>query len=254
MDLRYTLDLLKELTRKEVKVRYKNSYLGYLWSIGNPLALAVVFYFVFVVVAGARFGQKDYMALLICGLFPWQWFQNSVSGASLTFVGNSSLIKKVFFPRELLVYAMVMSDLIHFLVSIPIIFAAVLIVGLPPSFMWLAFPLVILPQLLLVSGVALFVSTINLFFRDLERLVVVMLTLAFYCTPVIYPESEVPAQFAPYMKLNPMAPLIACYRDVFMNNSFDFQNWILAMGYGIVAFLVGYLVYSRLKWRFAELV
>jgi len=115
----YYKDLIVALTQKELKVKYKRSFLGYLWSIANPLALALVFYVAFKVVM--RIPIENYTLFLISGLFPWQWFSNSVSSSAMVFVGNASLIKKVNFPRESLVIATVLNDMLHFILSIPVI-------------------------------------------------------------------------------------------------------------------------------------
>lgn len=247
------LELLLELSRKEVKVRYKNSYFGYLWSVAHPLALTLVFFFAFKLVIGIP--EEEYALFIICGLFPWQWFQNSVTASTTTFIRNATLIKKVFFPRDLLVSAAVLSELAHFLVCLPIITAMVFVYGRRPSAIWLAgLPLLIGIQMMMTYGVSLFVSTINLFFRDIERLVTVLLTLLFYFTPVIYSYSLVPEQYRVYMNLNPLAPLIVSYRRLFLDNTLDGHNILTAFGYSAVLLLLGYLVYSRLKWRFAELV
>lgn len=253
MKISYYIELLTELTRKEVKVRYKNSYFGYLWSIANPLALALVFFFAMKLVM--KVPHEDYALFLICGLFPWQWFQNSITASSTTFIGNATLIKKVYFPRELLISAMVLSDLMHFLVCIPIIMAFVFIYGKTPSPIWLVgLPLLIIIQLMMTFGISLLVSTINLFFRDMERFILVILTLLFYCTPVIYSASDVPDNYRYYMNFNPMFPLINTYRELLLHNTLDIAQALIALGYGAVLLLLGYAVYSRLKWRFAELV
>ncbi len=116
---RYYFDLISVLTKKEIKVRYKNSVLGYVWSIANPLLYAIIFYFVFKIIM--RFRIKNYSLFLITGLFPWQWVNNSIIGSTGSFIGNVSLIKKINFPRLFLPLAQVLNDAFHFLVSIPVI-------------------------------------------------------------------------------------------------------------------------------------
>src|SRR2546425_9897030 len=174
-------DILLELTKKEVKVRYKNTYLGYLWSLLNPLASAAVLFFAFKIVM--RVPIENYTLFLLAGLFPWQWFSNSVNASASVFIANSSLIKKTSFPRELLVYSVVLNDLFHFLCSVPVIIILLVIHGKSPTLAWLLWlPLLVLCQALLVSGLSLVVASVNLFFRDLERLVGVGGNLLFYLT------------------------------------------------------------------------
>ena len=117
--VQHYIDLITVLTQKELKVRYKSSVFGYLWSIGHPLAFAFVFFIAFKVVM--KIEMEDYALFLIAGLFPWQWFSNSVNLSPMAFLGNASLIKKINFPRNVIPFAMVLQDMIHFLLSIPVI-------------------------------------------------------------------------------------------------------------------------------------
>src|SRR4030043_2235766 len=112
-------DLITVLTQKEMKVRYKSSFLGYLWSIAHPLAFALVFFIAFKIVM--RIAMENYTLFLIAGLFPWQWFSNSVNASPMAFLLNASLIKKVSLPRNILPLATVLQDMIHFLLAIPVI-------------------------------------------------------------------------------------------------------------------------------------
>src|SRR4030043_1394579 len=115
--IEYYKDLVLALTQKELKVKYRRSFLGYLWSVANPLALALVFFIAFKVVM--RIQIENYTLFLISGLFPWQWFSNSVSSSAMAFVSNASLIKKVNFRSESLVVATVLNDMLHFILSVP---------------------------------------------------------------------------------------------------------------------------------------
>jgi len=212
----YYRDLILTLVTKEFRVRYKSTFLGYVWSVLQPLAFAVVFYVVFRIVLRIR--MNNFALFLIAGLFPWQWFSNSVSAANGFFVGNSSLIKKVRFPRAFLVVAGVLNDLIHFVISIPVIVIFMLWHHRYPSLSWLwLIPLMVLIQFAFTYGLALLVATCNLFFRDLERLMMIFLLMWFYLTPVFYPVDMVPARYrAASLYANPMASVIACWRSVFL--------------------------------------
>src|SRR3989304_4621165 len=117
--IQHYIDLITVLTQKEIKVRYKSSIFGYLWSIGHPLAFAFVFFIAFKVVMKIQI--EGYVLFLIAGLFPWQWFSNSVNASPIIFLGNASMIKKVNFPRNIIIFTMVLQDLIHFVLSIPVI-------------------------------------------------------------------------------------------------------------------------------------
>ena len=248
------LDVLYVLTQKEVKIRYKRSFLGYLWSILQPLAFAIIFYMAFKVIM--RIQAEDYALLLIAGLFPWQWFVNSVNYAPNIFLANASIIKKLNFPRNALVFATVIQDMIHFVLSIPVIVMFLFIYGKAPSLSWLyAIPLLLLIQFIMVCGCALIIGSINLFFRDLERLVAIFTMILFYCTPIIYPVTMIPEQYRKILLYtNPIAPLVVSWRSLFIDGSINIQYVLVAAAYSVIFFVIGYYVYQRLMPKFAEVI
>ncbi len=249
----YYRDLIWVLLKKEIRVRYKNTVLGYAWSVLNPLAFAAAFYVLFKVFV--RIQMENYALFLICGLFPWQWFQNSVSLSSQHFLGNASLIKKVRFPREFLVLSGVLNDLLHFLASLPVIVFFLLLFGSGPSWAWFwQIPAMLAVQLAFSYGLALLVATCNLFVRDLERLIGILLLLWLYLTPVMFPVDMIPERFRWCLYANPMAATIECWRNVLMTGTLPADLWALAAGYGVLALAAGRLVYRSLERRFAELV
>ncbi len=252
MKSRYYFDLITELVKKELKVRYKNSVLGYLWSVLSPLASAIVFFIAFKIVIKLKI--ENYVLFLISGLFCWQWFVNSVLASSNLFLNNASLIKKVNFPRDSLVYSMVLSDALHFVLTIPVIFLFIVIYKQKFSVYLLFLPFVILAQFFLISGISLIISSINLFFRDLERLVLIFTNLLFYLTPIIYPESMVPQKYKVFIYFNPMAHFVILYRNIFLNNRFEYQNFVIGSLITLAIFFVGYKIYKSLQWKFAEIV
>ena len=246
-------DLLIVLTHKEMKVRYKSSVLGYLWSVANPLAIAVVFYLAFKIIM--RIQIEAYSLFLITGLFPWQWFSNSVSLSPMIFLSNASLIKKVKFPCNVLSVVNVLQDMIHFILAIPVIILFMIIYHKSPSWMWLCgIPLLLAVQFCMTYGIAVAISSVNLFFRDMERLTGIFMMLLFYCTPVIYPESMVPEHYRWLLTINPIAPLMINWRMLLMDGTLDPMYVALSIGYAAVFLVVGQTVYKRLCWRFAEVL
>lgn len=251
--LQYYIDLIVVLTQKELKVRYKNSILGYLWSVAHPLAFAVVFYVAFKIIV--RIPIENYALFLVCGLFPWQWFANSVNAAPMIFLGNAPLIKKVNFPKNLIPFTLVFQDMIHFILAIPVIVLFLLFSGKTPSLLWFAgVPILIVSQFLLVYGICLIVASLNLFFRDLERLTVILMTILLYVTPVFYSETMVPERFQGVLKLNPLTPLVVSWRNLLLEGTLRWENLLLAFFYGILFLALGYFVYRKLSWRFAEVL
>jgi len=251
--IKYYRDLILVLVGKEFKVRYKSTFLGYVWSVLNPLAFALVYWFVFGRILGVR--AEHFPLFLITGLFPWQWFLNSVNGSNYAFLGNDSLIKKVRFPRAFLVLAGVLNDLIHFLVSIPVIVLFMLYYGMYPSLSWVwLLPLLAGVQFALTFSVALFVGTSNLFFRDLERLTVIFTMMWFFLTPIIYPVSMIPTQYRWGLYVNPMAAMIMCWRAAFLEGRLPLGYLAVAAAFSAVACVLSGRMYRALQWRFAEIV
>lgn len=248
-------DLIVVLTQKEIKVRYKSSWLGYAWSVANPLAFALVYFMAFGVFMRVQVPGYPYPLFLVVGLFPWQWVANSLNAAPTTFVGNAVLIKKVRFPRAALVASVVLNDGLHFLVSVPVIVVLLLAYGFTPSWLWVpGVPLLVLAQLALVCGLALIVASLNLFFRDLERLTAIGTTFLFFLTPIIYPPDAIPATYQAVLRLNPVTPIIRSWQELFLAGTLD--AGLLAAGYAWagIFLLLGGLVYRALSPRFAELV
>jgi lipopolysaccharide transport system permease protein len=251
----WSTDLLLTLIQKEIKVRYKSSWLGYVWSVANPLAFAFVYLITFGVFMRMEIPGYPYSLFLVAGAFPWQWLANSVNAGPMTFVANASLIKKVRFPRNALVASGVLNDGIHFLVSIPVIALLLLVHGFGPSVSWLVgIPLLAVAQFLLAYGIALAVASLNLFFRDLERLTAIAVTFLFFLTPIVYPASAVPPRYEAVLRLNPVAPIIRAWQDLFLAGSIDPLLVATAYAYGLIFVLLGWLIYRWLSPRFAELV
>jgi len=252
-DFEYWRDLVWVLLIKEIRLRYKNTLLGYVWSVLNPLAFAAVFFVVFKVFV--RVEMENYLLFLICGLFPWQWFQNSMVAANHHFLGNSTLIKKVSFPRQFLVLAGVLNEVFHFAASLPVIVAFLLYYGLAPSWQWIfEIPLMVLLQFAFSYGLALTVATCNLFFRDLERLVGIFTMLWLYLTPVLYSVDMIPARYHWCLYINPMAMLIENWRGVLMRGELAAVPCLVTAGYGLLALWLGQSVYRAKERRFAEIV
>jgi lipopolysaccharide transport system permease protein len=246
-------DLIIVLTQKELKVRYKHNLLGYLWSIANPLAFAFVFFIAFKVVMKIK--MEDYALFLIAGLFPWQWFANSVTESPTVFIGNASIIKKINFPRNIIPLTIVLQDMIHFILSIPVIVLFLLIYHKTPSISWVyGVPFLLCIQLLTTYGVSLIISSINLFFRDIKHLTVILITFLFYLTPIIYPETMVPERYKQLISLNPIAPLMISWRNLLLRGNLELSYLMTSFTYSILLFIIGYIIYRRLSWRFAEVL
>ena len=248
-------DLILVLVQKEMKVRYKSSWLGYAWSVANPLLFSAVYYVALGVFLRFEVPGYPYPLFLIAGQFPWQWLSTSVGSAPVMFIYNASLIKKVRFPRNILVAGNVLSDAVHFLLTIPVITLGVLWYGFMPTWVWLpGIPLLAVAQFLTVYGVALAVASVNVFFRDLERLTAIFLQILFFLTPIVYSITSIPPEHHIWIQLNPIAPLICAWQQLFLDGTLNKSLVLQAYAYGLACVAVGSVVYRILSPRFAELV
>jgi len=165
------------------------------------------------------------------------------------------LIKKVNFRREVLVIAAILNDMLHFALSIPIIVVFIFFYGLRPAWIWIiGIPMLIVIQFIITFGFSIAVSAVNLFFRDIERLVFIFTTLMFYVTPIIYSEDMVPSGYKTLIVLNPLSLLMVGWRNLFMYGTLDFKGTALAFVYSSIIAVAGYYIFRRLKWRFAEVL
>ena len=251
--VQYLLDLTLVLTRKEIQIRYKNNILGYLWSVLQPLSFALVYYIAFKIVM--RIKMDNYTLFLLTGLFPWQWFANSMSEASNTFVSNASIIKKINFSRHVLVAASILNDALHFALTIPVIILLCFVYDVTISLSWLyGIPILLILQTAMTYGLCLFIASVNLFFRDLQRLVTILVTFLFFLTPIIYDYEMVPVNYRYLVALNPVAPLMTSWRSLFLTGQLDPQALILTLVYSVAIFFLGRFIYGRLVDKFAEVI
>jgi lipopolysaccharide transport system permease protein len=246
-------DLLIELTRKEIKIRYKNSYLGYFWSLLNPLVMALVFYFVFQVIS--RTTIEQYALFLVSGLFVWQWIANSLTVSTMLFVGNAQIIKKVNFPRYFLGIALVFSEGFNFIISIIVIIGFMAYYSLAPTLYWLiGIPILFVITSVFLFGLSLFLATLNLFFRDLERMITLMMMILFYATPILYSEDMLPEKYKIILYLNPFTPFVLMWKELFLEGVIDYTLLTHSIINSTIAVFIGTFIYNKLKLKFAELV
>lgn len=199
-------ELLKTNVKKEIRGKYKNSFLGVLWSFLNPLLQIAVYAIVFPLIL--RNTQENYVIFLCCGLIPWTFFSTAISRSAFTMVENGNILKKVYFPREILPISVVTSEAVNFLISTIIILAFVLFSGLGITKYVLLYPIVFLAQYLLLLAISFIVSSICVYIRDLQHFIGIFLQLLFYATPIVYAADTIPEGFAWILQLNPMTYII----------------------------------------------
>ncbi len=251
--LAHQVDVVRVLAGKELKVRYRRTLLGYAWSVLNPVLHGVVYWIAFKAILNVKI--DNYLLFLLTGLFPWQWLTNTLTLAPNAYVVNSTLVKKIAFPRYLIVLAQTITEGLHFVLCIPILAALVVLYGGTLTWAWLwATPILLLLQGAVLYGFALGIASINVFFRDLERMLALGLAVIFFLTPVIYTEKMVPSTVKPLVDWNPFTPLIIAWRRLFLDGVADWSAIGWAAVVAVIAVAIGQLVYSRLQWKFAEAI
>ena len=250
-ELRRTWELLLLLTFRDLKLRYQDTALGFVWSLIKPLLLGAVLYMALGRIV--RIDIPDYHLFLLAALFPWFWFQTSVMLAAPAFAHNGNLIKKVHFPRFVLPFSVVANNMVHFLLSIPVLFLFIIASGERPSPVWLVgIPLLTMVQLALLMGIVLLVSSLDVFFRDLEHLTEVFLNLWFYATPILYPLDMVPDNLKPLYLINPMSPLTEAWRKLFIENTLPGPELWISIAFAAAAVVLGAEAFRRLEGGFAD--
>lgn len=264
-------DLLVNLTRREVKGKYKRTLLGQLWSLANPIASMLVYSLVFSFIirmrpaAGDPSGLDVFALWLMCALLPWSFFTNVVTGGMNSLVGNENLIKKVYFPRSTLVVANALAALYTWSIEMAVLVVVLMLFGTNPL-PWI--PLVIVMMLVLflfAVGVALLFSIANVYFRDMQHLVAILFQVWFYLTPIVYPLHEVARQseaVGPLVgsvtvldiyRLNPMESFVEVFRNLLYDNRMpELTTMLVVIAWAVVAFAVGSFVFGRHQKRLAE--
>lgn len=264
-------DLVWNLMIRDMKVRYKNSVLGFFWSLVNPLAQVFIITLVFKFVI--RIGFPNYSAYVLAGFLPWTFFQMGVMDASDSILHHGALMKKVYIPREAIPLSIILSNLIHFLLALVVLFVYMLIIGIPFTVKLFWLPVLIFFELLLVLGVGLLVACANVFYEDVKYVVKVGLDLLYYVVPVIYVIEQlanIPPRF-PWLyehkqavlaayQLNPLSVWITAYRHVLLPPvpasigyaPLEWKFLALAAVTSVGTAILGYAVFNRYKWSFAE--
>lgn len=246
--------LLFQVTLREIKARYKQSILGFAWIIFNPLIQLLVYSFVFSVIFTFPTGGVPYSIFLFIGLLPWIYLQTTLSTSATVLVENANLLKKVRFPREILPYSVILAKGVDLFFSLLLLLGFMVFYQVPfyPSIFFAL--LILLIQILLMTGLSLFLSVANLFYRDIQYLTTLGLFVWMYLTPVFYPLSLVPGNLVWIYKLNPMVGIIEGYRSAFLNRPFDTGAIAWSFAMSLIIFLFGYWLFKKSEDVFADIV
>ncbi len=243
--------LLKSNVQKEIRGKYKGSFLGILWSFVNPLLMTLVYAIVFpFILKGA---QPHYTTFIVVAIIPWTWFTYTISQGTYTVLSNGGIIKKVYFPRMILPISIVVSGLVNFLISCLIIGLFLIFSGVGFSWHLIFLPLIIVIQFIFQLGLVLMTSSIEVYVRDAEYIINFIVSMVFYGTPILYATDLFPEKFRWILHLNPMATIIESYRDVFFHHVIPNMQLLSLVGLASLAILgLGILVFRKLEKGFAE--
>lgn len=244
--------MIASLVRKELRGRYKGSVLGFLWTFINPLLQLVVYTMVFSVIM--KNGIEKYYMFLFVGLIPWIFFSTSITSGCSSVLQSKDLVKKIYFPREVLPIASVTSGFINMLYCFIVIFVVLFVTGFGVNFYAILFlPAIMLVEYLLSLGFAMIFSALTVYFRDLEYTLGIITMAWTYLTPVMYGVDTVPEELQFVLHLNPMTPVIEAYRDILYYKQVPhMETLLLALAVGVVSCVLGYLIFHKLQKHFVE--
>lgn len=248
-------ELLWYWTKREVSVRYKQSFLGIAWAILQPAALAIIFTIVFSYFVKIDTGDLPYPIFAYTALVPWMFFANSITQGTPSLVRQMNLITKSAFPREILPLGVVGAALVDFLFSFTILIALLIFFGIPITLHAFWTLVLIILQICLSVGILLFGSALNVFFRDIRFLVPLVIQIWMFASPVVYPIDLVPERLLPIYMLNPMVGIIESYRAIFLFGLPPLWS-ALAIGGAVTIFLLvsGFIFFKRVEPSFADLI
>ena len=261
LDLLHYRELIRNLVVRNLKVRYKNSVLGFLWSLLNPLLMTLVFTVVFTVMLPSSIDR--FPVFFMCGFLPWAFFSTALSSATGSIVNNAGLIKKVYFPREILPIVEVLSNLVNFLLALIILFAMLFIFGFSLRPAVLMLPIIIVTQAIFTLGMSFFFATANVFYRDTQHILEVLLQAWFFLTPIFYSINSLPPTASLLgisidlhlwvRRLNPMASLVASYQDaLYWGQPTGVDFFLRTLLTCLAVLVVGYAVFCRFSHSFGE--
>jgi lipopolysaccharide transport system permease protein len=258
--------LIMTMVSRELKARYRGTVFGFLWSFINPLLLLLVYSVVFTVIIPGSSGRVDmdfkgidYAIFLFSGLLPWLWFSASILESSNVLFVHGNLIKKIQFPIEVLPIMVVLTNMVHFVLGIPILLILIIFLGktIGLTYWVFFFPIAVLVQFVFAMGLSFLVSALTVHFRDLKDILANLLTLWFFCTPIIYSSLSERIQSVPWIKfalnLNPMTHIIEGYQYTFVYSSLPhWKKMSVTFFVGLLCFYVGYLIFDKLRDTFVE--
>jgi len=245
-------ELLKNLVMKDLKLKYRGSVFGFLWSLANPLLMMVVYTFAFTYVLRIR--SAGFVFSLMISLLSWTFFSSSAVMATGAIVDNSGLLKSVLFPKAILPIGTVLFNLAQYLLTVAVFLPAMMFwFHVPPSPVMLLFPVFLGLQIVFTIGVALLLAAATAFFRDVRHLLEVALSVLFWTTPIVYELQQVPERLRLLILMSPVSSFVVAYQQLLYHRTIPEPTiWLVASAHALGAFIVGALLFLAFEDRFTE--
>ncbi|MGF7399122.1 ABC transporter permease [Thermoanaerobacterium thermosaccharolyticum] len=251
MELYEYREMLFSMVKKDLRTRYRGSFLGFLWTFVNPLLQLVVYSIVFSTIM--RMNIYNFAMFLFVALLPWIYFSTSITQSTTIVMANSNLVKKIYFPRIILPISVALTGFINMLFGFIIVFIALIIFKIHLSLSIVLLPIVMINEFLFVVGLNVIFSALNVFFRDLEHILGIVTMAWFYLTPIVFPINLIPEKYFKLFFLNPMTSIILPYRDILYYGLWPSKKSLLLIFLMSICFDVfAFILFDRLQRRFAE--
>lgn len=244
-------EMIKSLVRQDLRGRYKASALGFLWTFINPLLQLLVYTLVFSVIM--KNDIEQFYLFLFVALVPFIFFSSSLSGGANLILQQKDMIKKIYFPREVLPIAYTITNFINMLLCFLVVFSVLILAGRPPAWVYVYLPLIMAIEFVLCLGVTLLSSCCTVYFRDLEHILGILTMAWQFLTPIMYSIDIVPQELMGIYMLNPLTPIIVAYRDIlYYRRPPNIETLALSVAMGLIVLVLGAVVFGRLKRNFVE--
>jgi len=247
-------ELLGFLIWRDIKIRYRQTLLGGLWAVLQPLVAMLIFTFVFNRLAGVRSDGPPYPLFAFAGLVPWTFFSNGISTSSNSLVANQQLVSKIYFPRVFIPLGSIAALLVDVCFSLVLLFALMIKYHWGLTYHALLLPIFVAAAFLSTSGLGLALSAFNVSFRDVKYTVPFLIQMGLFVTPVIYPMRYIPARLKLLIGLNPMTGVVLGFRSALLGTPADWGLIRLSLLMSLVLFIGGLLIFRRMERRFADVI
>lgn len=247
-------DLFYVLTVRDIKVRYKQTVLGILWAILQPLSMMIIFTLFFGRLAAIPSDGLPYPVFVFSGLLPWTFFSNSLNTSTNSLAGNTALITKVYFPRMIIPFAAIGAGLVDFVIAFALLILLMIYYGIGLSINILMLPVLTFLTMFFTAGLGLYLSALNVKYRDIRYAVPFAIQILMFITPIIYPSSLVPEKWRWLLKLNPLTGIIEGYRSAIFGTSFDFMTLGISTFMIFIIFFYSTYLFRQMERDFADVI